>query len=144
LTDGEGSDGVDEGADAEPVPLNNDRTSIFGFGFAEDADPGVEGGGVEAADDDEEPTEIAGGLADTGDFPFIVFGVVAGTEPNDLTPSAFIAGTETGDEDICAPASSIEPKVTAEPLLAAPTLLLLMLTPSLIGIPWPRVLGRRE
>lgn len=40
---------------------------------------------------------------------------VAGTVPNDFTPSVFIGGTEAGDEDIGAETSSIEPKVTAEP-----------------------------
>jgi len=127
------------------VPLNKDRTSIFGFGFAAVEDPGVDGGGVDGVDEDEDPTETTEGLVDIGDFPFT--GATAGTVPNDLTPSDFIGGTEAGDEDIGAAASSIEPKVTPELLLAAPTLLLLvllMLTPSLMGMPCPRVLGRRE
>ena len=38
------------------------------------------------------------------------------TEPKDLTPSAgFTAGADAGEEDIGAEASSIEPKVTADP-----------------------------
>jgi hypothetical protein len=71
-------------------------------------------------------------------------GVAAGTDPKERTPSDFRAGAAAGDEDIGAETSSIDPKVTAEPCFTAPTLLLLTETPSLIGIPWPRVLGRRE
>ena len=38
------------------------------------------------------------------------------TEPKDLTPSAgFTAGADAGEEEIGAEASSIEPKVTADP-----------------------------
>ena len=36
----------------------------------------------------------------------------AGTDPNDLTPSALMGGTLAGDEDIVAELSSIDPKVT--------------------------------
>ena len=38
-----------------------------------------------------------------------------GTVPKDLTPSDLIDGAAAGDEDIGAEASSIDPKVTAEP-----------------------------
>lgn len=40
---------------------------------------------------------------------------VAGTDPNDLTPSDFTAGVEAGEEDMGAETSSIDPKVTGEP-----------------------------
>jgi hypothetical protein len=42
--------------------------------------------------------------------------VEAGTDPNDFTPSDLIGGTEAGEEDIGAATSSIEPKVTEEPM----------------------------
>jgi hypothetical protein len=70
--------------------------------------------------------------------------VVAGTEPNDFTPSDLMAGVAAGDDEMGAEASSIEPNVTAEPCFTAPTLFLGMLTPSFMGTPWPRALGRRE
>lgn len=42
--------------------------------------------------------------------------VVAVTEPKALGASGFIGGTEAGEEDIGAASSSIEPKVTEEPV----------------------------
>jgi hypothetical protein len=42
--------------------------------------------------------------------------MVAGTEPKDFTPSALIVdGAAAGEDEIGADASSMEPKVTAEP-----------------------------
>jgi len=41
--------------------------------------------------------------------------VLAGTVPKVFTPSDLIDGAAAGDEDIDAEASSIDPKVTAEP-----------------------------
>lgn len=55
-----------------------------------------------------------------------------------------MGGAGVGEDDIGADASSIDPNVTTEPCFAAPTLLRGMLTPSLMGTPWPRALGRRE
>ncbi len=105
---------------------------------------------------DEDP----GFAMDTDDLPFTWL-TVAGTVPNILTPSDFIGGMAAGDDDIDAETSSIDPKDTAGPGIAtvsrareeaecdspcfvAPTLFRGMLTPSLICIPWPRVLGRLE
>jgi hypothetical protein len=42
--------------------------------------------------------------------------VAAGTVPKDFTPSDLRAGAAAGDEDIGADTSSIDPKVTAEPV----------------------------
>ena len=39
----------------------------------------------------------------------------AGTVPKDLIPSGLMTGTEAGEDDIGAEASSIDPKVTDEP-----------------------------
>jgi hypothetical protein len=69
--------------------------------------------------------------------------VLAGTVPKDLTPSDLIDGAAAGDEDIGAEASSIDPKVTAEPCFATTTLLRGTVTPSLTWTPWS-ALGRRE
>ena len=41
--------------------------------------------------------------------------VVAGTDPNDFIPSPLIGGTDAGEDEIGADASSIDPKVTDEP-----------------------------
>ena len=40
----------------------------------------------------------------------------AGTDPKDFTPSDLVGGMAAGDEDIGAETSSIDPKVTAEPV----------------------------
>ena len=61
--------------------------------------------------DDTDVDEDVDGLPLTADM-----GVDAAvTEPNILGASDFIGGTEAGEEDIGADASSIEPKVTEEP-----------------------------
>lgn len=110
--------------------------------------------------------EPAGRDDDIDGFPLMwvdVVAGVAGTVPKDFTTLSFIGFGAAGDDDIGADASSIEPKVTDEPVervsgesqrkwgwctpcfaAAAPMLLRGMLTPSLIGTAWPRALGRRE
>lgn len=57
-----------------------------------------------------------------------------------------MGGAAAGEDDIGAEGSSIDPNVITEPcfLAAALTLLRGILTPSLMGTPWPRALGRRE
>ena len=76
-----------------------------------------------------------------------------------------MGGAAAGEDDIGADASSIDPNVTTEPgkkkksicnqkrgetmdkpcfKAAAPTLPRGILTPSLMGTPWPRALERRE
>ena len=77
-----------------------------------------------------------------------------------------MGGAAAGEDDIGAEASSIDPNVTTEPgkerknsicnqkrgetmnkpcfKAAAPTLPRGILTPSLMGTPWPRALVRRE
>ena len=45
-------------------------------------------------------------------LPFVL---AAGTVPKDLIPSGLMTGTEAGEDDIGAEASSIDPKVTDEP-----------------------------
>ena len=80
-------------------------TSILGcdVGCAE-----VDGFAVDDTDVDED----VDGLPLTADI-----GVDAAvTEPNILGASDFIGGTEAGEDDIGADASSIEPKVTDEPV----------------------------
>lgn len=69
---------------------------------------------------------------------------VAVTEPKLLGASDFIGGTEAGEEDRGAVASSIDPKASEEPCFGAPTGLRAPATPSLKDTPCPRVLGRRE
>lgn len=81
----------------------------------------------------------AGRDADIDGFPLMWDDVVAGaagTVPKDFTTLSFMGFGAAGDDDIGADASSIEPKVTDEPCLAAaaPMLLRGTLTPSLIGI----------
>lgn len=107
---GEVTSGVDDDEEDDGAPWNSFLTSNLGFAT-----------GVEDAVFD---NEAAAGLPLTG---WAEVGV-AGTVPNDFTPSVLMGGTEAGDEDIGAETSSIEPKVTAEPgftvlvgLLAAPT-----------------------
>ena len=92
-------DGEDDDDDEEDdgAPWNSFLTSNLGFAT-----------GVEDAVFD---NEAAAGLPLTG---WAEVGV-AGTVPNDFTPSVLMGGTEAGDEDIGAETSSIEPKVTAEP-----------------------------
>jgi hypothetical protein len=96
--------------------------------------------------DVEEEVWLNGGFVndETDDFPFTWL-TVAGTEPNDFTPSteALMAGVAAGEEDIGAEASSMEPKETIEPVFVAPTLRGI-LTPSFMGIPGPSVLGLLE
>lgn len=127
LTDGEDSDVVvDVVVDGVPVPLKRDLTSIFGLGLA---------GVAVVGEGDDDGTEASEGLVvETGELPFTVLCGVAGTEPKVLTPSDLMGGTETGEEEMGAVTSSIDPNVTGEALLAAPTLLRLMLTPSLMGM----------
>lgn len=79
---------------------------------------------------DEDP----GFAMDTDDLPFTWL-TVAGTVPNVLTPSDFIGGVAAGDDDIGAETSSIDPKDTAGPCFAAPTLFRGMLTPSFMCMP---------
>lgn len=136
--------------------------STFAIGF----DEGVAGVADDDAGDEEplaprfkEGFEV-GGVVDV-DLPFTL--LFAGTVPKDLTPSDFTAGAEAGEEDMGAPVSSIDPKDTAEPFadasmefqkrgysgsrspcFTAPTVLRGTLTPSFMGIPWPRALGLRE
>ena len=45
-------------------------------------------------------------------LPFVA---AAGTLPKDLIPSGLIVGTDAGEDEIGAEASSIDPKVTDEP-----------------------------
>lgn len=102
-----------------PPPWNNFLMSILPIGF----DAGVEGVADVVDDDegagDEEPlggrfkVGFEVGAVVDGDLPFVL---VAGTEPKDLTPSDFTVGAWAGEEDMGAPASSIDPKDTAEPM----------------------------
>lgn len=126
MTDGEDSDvEVDVVVDGVPEPLKRDLMSILGFGFA---------GFAAAGEGDDDATEANEGLVvETGELPFTVLCGVAGTEPKVLTPSDLMGGTDTGEDEMGAVTSSIDPNVTGEALLAAPTLLRLMLTPSLMG-----------
>jgi hypothetical protein len=121
-------------------PLNNDRTSIFGFcltgvggvdaGGVDDVEGTVEGGvdDVETLVDEDE-VEAA---EDTGGLPLSWLGV-AGRVPKDLTLSVFIEGTAAGEEETGAVGSFIEPNVTEGLCFADPTLFRGMLTPSLKG-----------
>ena len=60
--------------------------------------------------------ERGGGRLVTADFAASETPFWTATEPKDLTPSAgFTAGADAGEEEIGAAASSIEPKVTADP-----------------------------
>jgi hypothetical protein len=60
--------------------------------------------------------ESCGGRLGTVDFVPSKTPFWTATEPKDLTPSAgFTAGADAGEEGIGAEASSIEPKVTADP-----------------------------
>jgi hypothetical protein len=98
---------------------------------------GEDADGLDCFDEDASVDANDGGLPFTGEL-------AAGTDPNDLTTfSDLIGGAVAGDEDIGAATSSIEPKVTAEPCFAAPTLLRGMLTPSFMDTPL-RALGRLE
>lgn len=99
--------------------------SILGF---EGVAAGTDTGGVE----DDEDDEPAAGREANGTFPLTC---VLGNDPKDFTPSDLTGGAEAGEADIGAVTSSIEPKVTAEPCLTAPTLLRGTLTPSLTGTP---------
>jgi hypothetical protein len=128
--------GVGEGAGAEEIveggveegeaEADLARRGMGAFGTTEDVD------GLDCFKDDE-PARVDAkegeALPFTGEF------VAAGTDPNDFTPSDLIGGTEAGEEDIGAAASSMEPKVTAEPCFAAPTLPRGMLTPSFMDTP---------
>jgi hypothetical protein len=73
------------------------------------AGPGAAGDGA----DDEDP----GDAVDTdGRVTEALPLLAAGTVPNDLTIASLIdGGAAAGEDDICAEASSMEPKVTAEP-----------------------------
>lgn len=95
--------------DAGPLLLVINRllTSKVGFVGAGDA-----AGFVDAETDAEEDEE-------TGGLPFT--GTDAGaatTLPKALGASVFIGGTEAGEDDIVADESSMEPKVTEEPVEA--------------------------
>lgn len=113
---GEDSEGgAEEGA--EVGFWNIFLMSILGLGT--EAAEGAAAGGVAAAvdDDDDDDVEAAGVITDDLEEmdAFPLTWPVAGTDPKDFTPSDLIGGAATGDEDIGAETSSIEPKVTAEP-----------------------------
>ena len=80
-------------------------------------------GGVVAdrTDDAAVDVETVGGLAaalkDMDGFP-LTWPVAAApsTDPKVFTPSDFVRGTAAGDEDTGTETSSIDPKVTAEPV----------------------------
>ena len=55
------------------------------------------------------------GLEDMNGFP-LTWPVATGTDPKVFTPSDLGGGPAAGDEDIGAETSSIDPKVTAEPV----------------------------
>ena len=86
--------------------------SILGFAFA---------GGVAADRTDDAAVEVEAvgdttdALEDMDGFP-LTWPVATGTDPKDFTPSDLVGGTAAGDEDIGAETSSIDPKVTAEPV----------------------------
>ena len=100
------SEGCWEEEEDEPLPgfWNSFFTSNF-------ADTGVDVDGLADADTDVDADDDGAGL------PFTAGNGVdcAVTEPNVLGASDLIGGTEAGEEDNGAEASSIEPKVTAEP-----------------------------
>lgn len=74
-----------------------------------------------------------GGRDEMEDLP-LAWPVVAGTDPKDFT-SDLMGGAAEGDEDMGAETSSMDPKVTADPCLTAPTVPRGTLTPSFIGTP---------
>ena len=86
--------------------------SILVFAFA---------GGVAAdmTDDFAVEVEAVGGTTDALEnmdgFP-LTWPVTTGTDPKDFTPSDLVRGTAAGDKDIGTETSSIDPKVTAEPV----------------------------
>lgn len=90
----------DEAEDELLPPMNKLLTSKFGF---------VDDAGF--ADDETDADDEADGL------PLTVGSEVgvATTDPKLFGASVFIGGTEAGDDDIVAVASSIEPKVIEEP-----------------------------
>ena len=77
--------------------------------------------GVDAVDEEGDEDDEAAGVASWGldemDGLPLTWPEVAGTVPKDFT-AEFTGGTAAGEEDIGAEASSIDPKVTAEPIAA--------------------------
>jgi hypothetical protein len=97
----------------------------------------------EVVDVDVDVVDVADGLDGVVDRPF-TWPLAVGAGEEGFAPSDLIGCEAAGDEEIVAEGSSIDPNVTAEPCFTVPTLLLGMLTASFTGIPWPRLLARRE
>ena len=87
--------------------------SILGFAGGVAADMADD----DAAVDVEAVGDTTDALEDMDAFPLTwPVAVATGTDPKVFTPSDLVGGTAAGDEDIGAETSSIDPKVTAEPV----------------------------
>lgn len=103
LTSNLGRFGVEDEVDVDGVAEEE--------AVVDDVDGAVED--VDAADAAEGGVPVENEIVREWCFPFEV---AAGTDPNDLIPSGLMVGTVAGDDDMGADASSMDPKVTDDPV----------------------------